>query len=76
MGLPIAIHHFEAAKLVGEDDEAMGEHGTCEMEKFREDRLDGSRTADGQDYVSKFIVVIALKTKSAEGMQTPDLHIL
>ena len=54
----------------------MGGHGTGDMEEFREDGLDEPRTADDQDCFSKFIVVRALKTKSAEGIRTPDLYIL
>ena len=61
MGLPIVIHPEEAAEQVGEEDEAMGEHGTGEMEEFREDGLDGPRTAEDQDCFSKFIVVRAHK---------------
>ena len=76
LGLPIVIHPEEAAEHVGEEDEAMGEHGTGDMEELKEDWLDGPRTADDQDCFSKFIVVRALKMKSAEGMRTPDLHIL
>ena len=41
----------------------MGEHGTGDMEEFREDGLDEPRTADDQDCFSKFIVVSALKRK-------------
>ena len=75
--LPIVIlHPEEAAEQVGEEDEAMGEYGTGDMEEFREDGLDGPRTADDQDCFSKYIVVRALKTKSPEGMRTLDLYIL
>ena len=63
MGLPIVIHPEEAAEQVDEEDEAMGDHGTGDMEEFREDGLDGPRTADDQDCFSKFIVVGALKRK-------------
>ena len=68
MGLPIVIliHPEEEAEQVGEEDEAMGELGTGDMEKFREDGLDGPRIADDGDCFSKFIVVRSLKTKSAE----------
>ena len=61
MELPIVIHPEEAAEQVGEEDEDMGEHGTGDMEEFREDGLDGPRTADDQDCFSKCIVVRALK---------------
>ena len=73
MGLPIVIHPKEAAE---QEDDNMGVHGTGDMEEFREDWLDGPRIADHGDCFSKFIVVRALKTKSAEGMRTPDLYIL
>ena len=53
LGLPIVIHPEEA---VGEEDEAMGMHGTGEMEEFRVDGLDGPKTADDQDCFRKFIV--------------------
>ena len=71
MGLPIVIHPGEAVEQVGDEDGTIGEHGTGDMEEFREDGLDGPRTADDQDC---FIVVRTLKTKSAEGMRTPDLY--
>ena len=73
MELPIVIHPEEAAEQVGDEDEAMGEHGTGDMEEFREDGLDGPRTADDQDCFSKFIVVRAIKKKSAEGMRAPHI---
>ena len=60
MELLIVIHPEEAVEQVGEE-EAMGEHGTGDMEEFREDGLDGPKTADDQDCFSKFIVVRALK---------------
>ena len=44
LGLPIIIHPEEAAEQVCEEDEAMGEHGTGDMD-FK-DGLDGPRTAD------------------------------
>ena len=67
LGLPIFIYPEEATEQVGEEDEAMRKHGTGDMEEFREDGLDGPRTADDQqDCFNKFIVVRALKTKSAE----------
>ena len=72
MGLPIVIHPEEEAEH-GEEDEALGEHGAGDMEKFREDELDGPRTADDQDCFSKFIMVKAIKKKSAEGMRTPHI---
>ena len=34
------MHPEEAAEQVGEENEAMGEHGTADMEEFREDGLD------------------------------------
>ena len=71
MGLPIVIHPEEAAEQGGEEDEAMGEHGTGDMEEFREHWIDGPRTADDQDCFSKFIAVRALKKKSAEGIRAP-----
>ena len=46
-----------------EEDEAMGEHGTGDMEEFR-DGFVGHRTADDQDCFSKFIMVRALKEVS------------
>ena len=49
----------------------MGEHGTGNIKEFREDELDGPRTVDDQDCFSKFIVVRALKKKSAESMRAP-----
>ena len=64
--LPIFIHPEEEAEQVGEEDEAMGKHGTGDMDEFREDGLDGPRTADDQQDCFKFIVVRALKKKSAE----------
>ena len=73
MGLPIVIYPEETAEQIGAEDEAMGEHGTGNMEEFREDGLDGPRTTDDQNCFCKFIVVRALKTKSAEGMRTPEL---
>ena len=36
LGLPIVIHPEEAAEQVGEEDEAMGEHGTGDMGEFRD----------------------------------------
>ena len=72
MGLPIVIHPEEAAEQVGEE----AEHGTGNMEEFREDGFDKPRTSDDQDCFRKFIVVRTLKTKSAEGMRTHDLYIL
>ena len=60
MGLPNVMHPEEAVEQVGEEDEAMGEHGTGDMEEFREDGLDRPRTADDQDCFCKFIVVRAL----------------
>ena len=57
---PIVMHPKEVPKQVCEEDEVMGEHGTGDMEECREDGLDGPRTADDQDSLSKFIVVRAL----------------
>ena len=53
----------------------MGEHGTGDMEEFREDGLDGLRTADDQDCFSKFIVVRALKRSllKPEGIRAPHI---
>ena len=51
----------------------MGEHGTGDMEEFREDGLDGPRNADDQDCFSKYIVVRSLKKKSAEGILAPHI---
>ena len=62
----ILIHPEAAAEQVGEEDEAMGEHGAGDMEEFREDGLDGPSIADDVDYFSKFIVVRSLKMKSVE----------
>ena len=59
MELPIVVHPEEAAEQIVDEDEAMGEHRTGDMDEFREDGLDGPRTADDQDCFSKFIVVRA-----------------
>ena len=68
LGLPIVKYPEEAAEQVDEEDKAMREHGTSDMEEFREYGLDGLRTADDQNCFSKFIVVRTLK-KSAGDMR-------